>query len=254
MDIASLIGLLGTMAMIIGSMIYSGGLMPFVDVPSVLIVFGGTAFAVMYTAPMSAFISHFKAMGKAFKPFNAQPEALIEKLVELSNIARKDGMMALEGQQVPDKFFGKGLQMLVDGADEAKLIKQLKAEIKSMKGRHEGAQGCIKAWVDIGPAMGMIGTLIGLVLMLGNMSDPKAIGPSMAVALLTTLYGALVANVIFGPMLTKLQGYTTAEVEYREMVIEGLRAIAKGESGRNIQDQLMASLDQKSQDKLKAAA
>ncbi len=254
MDIASLIGFLGTMAMIVGSMIFAGGVMPFVDVPSILIVFGGTAFAVMYTAPMGVFVGSFKAMGKAFKPFNAQPDALIERMVELSNLARKDGMMALEGQQVPDKFFEKGLQMLVDGADEAKLVKQLKAEIKGMKTRHEGYQGVIKAWVDIGPAMGMIGTLIGLVLMLGNMSDPKAIGPAMAVALLTTLYGALVANVIFGPMLTKLQGYTAAEIEYRQMVIDGLRAIAKGDSPRNIQDQLMTVLDPKAQDKMKAAA
>lgn len=254
MDIATLIGLLGTIAMIVGSMIFSGGLGPFFDVPSLLIVFGGTAFAVMYTAPMSTYVGHFKAMGKVFKPFNAQTEELIEKMVELSNVARKDGMMALEGQPVPDKFFEKGLQMLIDGADEAKLVKQLKSEIKSMKGRHEGYQGCVKAWIDIGPAMGMIGTLIGLVLMLGNMSDPKAIGPAMAVALLTTLYGALVANVIFGPMLTKLENYTGAEIEYRELVIDGLRAIAKGESGRNIQDQMMASLDPKSQDKMKAAA
>jgi chemotaxis protein MotA len=254
MDIASLIGLVGTMGMIVGSMIFAGGVAPFIDVPSVLIVFGGTAFAVMYTAPMGTYVGSFKAMGKAFKPFNAKPEELIEKMVELSNVARKDGMMALEGQQVPDKFFEKGLQMLVDGADEAKLVKQLKAEIKSMKGRHESAQGCVKAWVDIGPAMGMIGTLIGLVLMLGNMSDPKAIGPAMAVALLTTLYGALIANVLFGPMLTKLQGYTGAEVEYRELVIEGLRSIAKGDSGRNIQDQMLAALDPKSQEKLKAAA
>ena len=254
MDIATLIGLLGTIGMIVGSMIFAGGVGPFIDVPSMLIVFGGTAFAVMYTAPMGVYVGHFKAMGKVFKPFNAQTDQLIEKMVELSNLARKDGMMALEGQAVPDKFFEKGLQMLVDGADEAKMVKQLKAEIKSMKSRHESLQGCIKAWVDIGPAMGMIGTLIGLVLMLGNMSDPKAIGPAMAVALLTTLYGALVANVIFGPMLTKLEGYTGSEVEYRELVIEGLRAIAKGESGRNVQDQLLASLDPKSQDKMKAAA
>lgn len=254
MDIASLVGFLGTMAMIIGSMIFAGGVMPFVDVPSILIVFGGTAFAVMYTAPMGVYLGSFKAMSKAFKPFSGKPDELIEKMVELSNVARKDGMMALEGQQVPDKFFEKGLQMLVDGADEAKLVKQLKAEIKSMKSRHEAMQGVVKAWIDIGPAMGMIGTLIGLVLMLGNMSDPKAIGPAMAVALLTTLYGALLANVIFGPMNTKLQGYTSAEIEYRELVIEGLRSIAKGESPRNIQDQMMAVLDPKSQDKMKAAA
>jgi chemotaxis protein MotA len=162
-------------------------------------------------------------------------------------------MMALEGQEVPDKFFQKGLQMLVDGADEAKLVTQLNKEIASMKKRHEVNQTAIKAWVDLAPAMGMIGTLIGLVLMLGNMSDPKAIGPAMAVALLTTLYGAFIANVLFMPMLTKLEGYTVYEVVYREMVVTGLRNIARGESPRNIQDQMVSNLAPKMQEKMELA-
>lgn len=174
-------------------------------------------------------------------------------MVELAGIARKDGMMALEGQEVPDKFFSKGMQMLVDGADEVKLIAQLNQEIKAMKARHLENQLVVKAWVDIGPAMGMIGTLVGLVLMLGNMADPKAIGPAMAVALLTTLYGAFVANVMFSPMLTKLEGYTAYEVIYREMVVMGLGNIARGESPRNIQDQMIANLPPKLQEKLQAA-
>ncbi|MFN7051636.1 MAG: motility protein A, partial [Gemmobacter sp.] len=110
-----------------------------------------------------------------------------------------------------------------------------------------------KSWVDIGPAMGMVGTLIGLVLMLGNMSDPKSIGPAMAVALLTTLYGALLANVIFGPILTKLEGYSDDEVTYRELVIEGLRGIARGDAPRVIEDQLVCVLDNRTQQKRKAA-
>ena len=162
-------------------------------------------------------------------------------------------MMALEGQQVPDKFFEKGLQMLVDGADENKLVSQLNQEIKAMKARHEANQGCVKAWIDIAPAMGMIGTLIGLVLMLGNMADPKAIGPAMAVALLTTLYGAFIANVLFMPMLTKLENFTAYEIRYREMVITGLRGIARSESPRNIQDQMAANLPPKAQAALEAA-
>ena len=156
-------------------------------------------------------------------------------------------MMALDGQECPDKFFEKGLQLLVDGADESKLIDQMKKELKAMKSRHEANQNCIKAWVDLAPAMGMIGTLIGLVLMLGNMSDPKAIGPAMAVALLTTLYGAFFANVVFAPIVTKLEGYTADEVLYREMVIEGLKSIARGESPRNIQDALVSNLPPKLQ-------
>ena len=116
-----------------------------------------------------------------------------------------------------------------------------------MKSRHEANQTIINAWVDLAPAMGMIGTLIGLVLMLGNMADPKAIGPAMAVALLTTLYGAFIANIVFKPMVLKLEGYTTYEVVYREMVVEGLRNIARGESPRNIQDIMLSSLPPKLQ-------
>jgi chemotaxis protein MotA len=253
MDIASLIGLIGTAAMIAGAMIVGGGLGPFVDIPSILIVIGGTFFAAMYTTPMPTFISSFSAMGKAFLPPVKKMPMLIERMVELAAVARKDGMMALEGQEVPDQFFQKGLQLLVDGADESKLVLQLNSELKSMRARHEANQGVIKAWVDLAPAMGMIGTLIGLVLMLGNMSDPAAIGPAMAVALLTTMYGAIVANVLFTPMLVKLEGYTAYEVVYREMVILGLRNIARGESPRNIQDQMGTKLPPKMQAKLDAA-
>lgn len=254
MDIATLIGMAGAVAMIIGSMIYAGGVSPFVDVASVVIVFGGTFFVVMMLLPMAVFLGHFKAMGKAFKPSVFKNDELIIRMVELSNIARKDGLMALEGKAVPDKFFQKGLQMLIDGVDDAKMTKALKQEIKSMKARHEANHGAIKAWVDVGPAMGMVGTLIGLVLMLGNMSDPKSIGPAMAVALLTTLYGALVANVIFGPILTKLQSYSAEEVVYRELVIEGLRGIGKNDAPRAIQDVMVAALSPKDQIKLQAAA
>ena len=112
----------------------------------------------------------------------------------------------------------------------------------------------IKAWVDLAPAMGMIGTLIGLVAMLGNMADPKAIGPAMATALLTTLYGAFLANILFQPMFNKLEGYTAYEVVYREMVVDGLRQIARGESPRNIQDKMLANLPPKVQEKMMEAA
>ena len=163
----------------------------------------------VYTAPLPGIFWHSRA-GKAFKPpVKKKMDELITRIVELAGIA-KDGMMALEGQETPDPFFDGGLQMLVDGADEQKLTVQLK-ELKSMQQRHEKMIGVAQAWVDIAPAMGMIGTLVGLVAMLGNMADPKAIGPAMAVALLTTLYGAMIANTIFMPIVTKLKGYSLYE-------------------------------------------
>jgi chemotaxis protein MotA len=254
MDIASLIGFLGAIGMIVYTMASSGGIGPFLHLGSAQIVIGGTFFAVMYTCTLPQFLNSFKVMSKAFMPGLPSQENLVTKMIELAGIARKDGMMALEGQDVPDKFFSKGLQMLVDGADEAKLTTQLNQEIKAMKARHATNQGIIKAWVDIAPAMGMIGTLIGLVLMLGNMADPKAIGPAMAVALLTTLYGAFFANVMFLPMQTTLEANTAYEATYRDMVVMGLRNIARGESPRNIQDQMLANLPPAIQEKLENAA
>ena len=212
MYLASLIGLIGAVGMILAAMVAGGGVAPFIDTQSILIVFGGTFFAVMYSNPMPVFLGSFGAMGKAFLPPVKKLDETVERMVELAAMARKDGMMALEGQPVPDKFFEKGMQMLVDGADEQKLVKQMKSEIASMKSRHENNQGAVQGWVDLAPAMGMIGTLIGLVLMLGNMGDPKSIGPAMAVALLTTLYGAFVANVMFAPIVGKLEYYTAYEV------------------------------------------
>ena len=141
MDIASLIGLLGAIGMIVGAMISGGGVGPFIDVPSILIVFGGTFFAAMYTAPLPVYLGSFGAMAKAFLPPVKKQDEMIMKIAELAAVARKDGMMALEGQDVPDKFFEKGLQMLVDGADEKKLTQVLKAEIGAMKVRHEAMQG-----------------------------------------------------------------------------------------------------------------
>ena len=254
MDLASLIGLLGAIGMIVFAMVSGGGVGPFIDVPSILIVFGGTFFAVMYTCPLPTFLGSFGAMSKAFLPPVKAQDELITRMVELAGIARKDGMMALEGQEVPDKFFEKGLQMLVDGADETKLTEQLNREIKGMQRRHEDSTGVFQAWVDLAPAMGMIGTLIGLVAMLGNMADPKAIGPAMAVALLTTLYGAMIANCIFMPIVTKLEGYSAHEALYREMVVMGLKYISRGESPRNITDQLVANLPPKLQAKIEEAA
>ena len=240
--------------MIIGAMLAGGSLGPFVDTASILIVIGGTFFAVMYQATLPTFLGHFGAMGKTFFPPVKKMEDMIERMVELAAMARKDGMMALEGQETPDKFFAKGIQLLVDGADEAKLVGQMEAEIEAMKVRHGDMQGCVKAWIDLAPAMGMIGTLVGLVIMLGNMSDPASIGPAMAVALLTTMYGAIIANVLFMPMLTKLENYSSYEVVYRQTVILGLRGIARGESPRNMQDQMVSLLAPKAQEKFEAAA
>ena len=148
MDIASLIGLIGTLGMIAGAMISSGGLGAFIDTPSMLIVIGGTFFAVMYRSTLPMFLASFGALVKVFMPGAKKHDELITRITELAGIARKDGMMALEGQEVPDKFFEKGLQMLVDGADETKLTDQLNKEVKAMKVRHEDMTGVFRlGWI-----------------------------------------------------------------------------------------------------------
>jgi chemotaxis protein MotA len=154
MDIASLIGLIGAVGMIVGAMMSSGGIGPFLHLASTLIVVGGTFFGVMYSTPLPRFLASFGMMAKAFLPPVKKQEDMIERMVDLAGIARKDGMMALEGQEVPDKFFEKGLQLLVDGADEGKLTAQLSQEIKAMKSRHQANHQVIKAWVDLAPGHG----------------------------------------------------------------------------------------------------
>ena len=242
MDLASIIGLVGAVGMVIGSMIAAGGLGPFVDTPSLLIVFGGTFFAVMYKCTMPIFLRSFGAMKKVFMPKSPNQEELITRMVELSDMARKNGLMALENQDVPDPFFSKGLQMLVDGADEFKMSKQLNQEIKAMKTRHEEIHDAIRGWIDIAPAMGMIGTLIGLVQMLRALDDPSKIGGGMAVALLTTLYGAVIANVVCIPLAGKLEARSKEEVACRELMITGITALAKGLAPPVVEDVLVAYL------------
>lgn len=250
MDIASVVGLIGALALIVMAMGDPG---PFVDTASILIVFGGSIMATLYRSTLPEFLGFAGVMGKAFGGYPDKPDDLIVQLAELATIARKDGMIALEGQEIKNKFLAKGIAMLVDGTDGKLIRTSLERENDQMKSRHASGAGFFEAWAEIAPAMGMIGTLVGLVLMLGNMSDPKAIGPAMAVALLTTMYGAIIANVLFMPLLTKLEGYTQYEAVYREMVVTGLRNIARGESPRNIQDQMVANLSPKIQEKMEVA-
>jgi chemotaxis protein MotA len=250
MDIATFIGLLGALGLIAAAMATGGGIGGFVDVPSALIVIGGTFMAVMSRSTMAEFIGSFKALIKSFFPKLPKLDEAILKITELAVIARKDGMMALDGQEIPEPFFEHGLKLLIDGVDKEGLTIQMKNQITSMEQRHAGRQDAWQAWIDLAPAMGMIGTLVGLVQMLGNMSDPQSIGPAMAVALLTTLYGAMIANVIANPVLAKLKTYSQEELLYRKTVLRGLQMITEGENPRNIQDQLSMILSAGEREKM----
>ena len=192
-------------------------------------------------------------MGKTFKNKIDEPGALIEQIVELATIARKDGMIALEGQEIDNPFMSKAVSMLVDGTDPAIIKSSLDRELISTKQRHARGAKIFSAWGEIAPAMGMIGTLIGLVQMLGNMGDPKSIGPAMAVALLTTMYGAILANVICLPIAMKLENQADLEAANNELIIEGILFIQDGGNPRVLSDFLGSFLGPKERSKLAAA-
>jgi chemotaxis protein MotA len=234
-DLATLIGILGAIGFVVMAMVQGGDIGMFVNGPSVLIVFGGTLFVVLSQYTLGQFFGAGKVAGKAFMFKIDTPEALIEKVVEMADAARKGGFLALEEAEIDNPFMQKGVDMLVDGHDVDVVRETLGKDIKMTTERHEFGATIFKSMGDVAPAMGMIGTLIGLVAMLSNMDDPKAIGPAMAVALLTTLYGAFLANVVCLPIAVKLGNRAVEEALNQKLVLDGIVGIADGQNPRVIE-------------------
>ncbi|WP_457572094.1 motility protein A [Desulfovulcanus sp.] len=243
MDIGTLIGILLGFGLIIGSILLGGSLGAFVDVPSVLIVVFGTVAVTFIMFPMGMVFGTIKVMLKAFFAKPPDPQGVIKTIVDLANIARKESLVALEKAPVEDPFLKKGVLMAADGTEEEAVRSVMEIEIAFMKQRHQMGQEIFKSMGTMAPAFGMIGTLIGLVNMLQNLDDPSSIGPAMAVALLTTFYGAVLANVIFLPIAKKLEVRSVEEVLYMEIVVEGVVSILKGENPRITQEKLEAFLN-----------
>lgn len=240
MDLASLIGIIGAFAIVLAAMAMGGSIIIFVNVPSILVVIGGTIFAVLMKFTLTQFLGAFKVAAKSFKFQLSAPEELIVEVVDIAETARKGGLLALEGKEVSNDFLQRGIQLLVDGHDPDVVRSLLSKEMKEAASRHDWGA---KIWTQIGdvaPAMGMIGTLVGLVQMLSAMDDPKSIGPAMAVALLTTLYGAMIANMIALPFADKLKLRAEEEVRVQSMIIDALVAIQSGQNPRVIQTLLKA--------------
>jgi chemotaxis protein MotA len=242
MDLATLVGLLGAFGIIIAAIVVGGSAIIFVNPPSLLIVVGGTLFAVLMKFPMGHFFSAFKVAAKAF--FNKPEDAvkLIEEGVELANIARKEGVLGLEGRDIDNEFLQRGIQLSVDGHEPEFVRAMLGKDINLTIDRHERGQAIFKAIGDVAPAMGMIGTLIGLVQMLSAMDDPKAIGPAMAVALLTTLYGAVIANAFALPIADKLAHRSQEERLNKALILETINAIQEGLNPRVMEELLKTYL------------
>ena len=254
MDIATLAGMLGAFGLILWSMLQGGTVAAYLNVPGIAIVLGGSIMVVMLRSSVGEFLGAVGVLGKTFKNKLDDQGQLIEQIVELATIARKDGMIALEGQEIANPFLAKAISMLVDGTDASVIKGSLEREKDMTKMRHDQGAKIFSAWGEIAPAMGMIGTLIGLVQMLGNMSDPKAIGPAMAVALLTTMYGAILANVFCLPIAMKLGNQADIEEASNEMIIEGILFIQDGGNPRVLGDVLAAFLSPKARLKLAPAA
>ncbi len=242
MDIATLIGMLGGFGIIIGAIISGGDLMLFVNIPSVLIVVGGTAFVVLMQVTIKDFITSFGIALKAFLYQTYDSQSLIEEAVELADIARKNGLLALESQEISNSFLEKGVGLCVDGHDPMLVKKMLAKDIDQTIQRHKVGIAMFKNMAVCAPAMGMIGTLIGLVQMLANMSDPASIGPAMAVALLTTLYGAIIANVFAQPIAIKLERSSQLEELNRKLIMETISGIQEGMNPRVLEQLLCTYL------------
>ncbi|MGL4446712.1 flagellar motor protein PomA [Shewanella sp.] len=245
MDLATLIGLVGGLGFIIWAMITSGGIMIYVDVPSIIIVFGGSFFVVMMKFNLKQFFGAVKIAAKAFMFKIDKPEDLIEQSVTMADAARKGGFLALEEAQISNSFMQKAVDMLVDGHDGEVVRSALEKDISLTEERHRTGIAIFRAFGDVGPAMGMIGTLVGLVAMLSNMSDPKSIGPAMAVALLTTLYGAVIANMVCIPIADKLTLRMAEEMLNRNLIMDAVLAIQDGQNPRVIEGFLKNYLSEK---------
>lgn len=242
MDLATLIGLIGAFGVVIASILLGGSAGNFINTPSILVVLGGTFLVTMMKFSLGSFLSATSVAVKAFIYRPTSAEELIENAVELAKTARQGGLLALEDAEVPDEFMKSGLALLVDGHPPDVVRSMLSKDLQMTLKRHSDGQDIFKAIGDVGPAMGMIGTLIGLVQMLSNMDDPKQIGPAMAVALLTTLYGAILANMVALPIADKLAVRSREENHSKSLIIDALLSIQAGQNPRVIENVLQTYL------------
>lgn len=242
MDLATIIGFLGAFGIIGAAIVTGGDPIMFVNIPSLLIVFGGTLMVVMSKFGMSDFFGAVKVAAQVFSCKLDKPKELIKQSVVLASMARKGGILSLENAEVSNEFMQKGIQYLVDGLEAGVVRATLVSDMDLTVERHTNGGKIFKAIGDVAPAMGMIGTLIGLVQMLANMDDPKSIGPAMAVALLTTLYGAMIANMIAFPIADKLALRSQEEKRAKALLIDAVLAIQEGQNPRIIEEMLKTYL------------
>ena len=242
MDSATLLGVIGGSTLVFVAILLGGEVGLFLDVSAALLVLGGTAATIFIRYPMSDVLGTLRIVKQAFVFKIKGPSEIINEFVELSHIARRDGLLALERLKFDDPFLAKGIGYCVDGAEARQIESILLRDIQSMRARHQSGQAILRAISASAPAFGMIGTLIGLVQMLTGMDDPKKIGPGMAVAILATLYGAVIAYLFAIPIADKLAYRSGEETDRRLLILEGVLALKKGENPRMLEETLHAFL------------
>jgi chemotaxis protein MotA len=254
MDIATIIGTLLGFIVITTAIIAGGGWQMFVHLPSMAITIGGMLCATLIHFSLPQFLGIFSVIKKTIVTKTPTPSELIQNMVNFAAINRRDGALALEREihNINDLFFVKGVQMLVDGQESDAIKDLMSLEIQYLQERHSTGKKILEFMGAAAPAFGMIGTLIGLVQMLRNLESPESIGSGMAVALLTTFYGALTANLIFIPLAGKLGIYSNAEAISMEMIVEGVCAIAQGDNPTTIREKMQAFVSQSRREEVKA--
>ncbi len=244
MDIATIIGLVAGFAFMIISIGLGAdgfaGIVYFLDAPSAMITFGGAAASIFSAYSIADFLNGLKSIKIAFKVPALDSGSVIQKIIDLSNVARKEGLLSLEeaAGELDDAFMQKGIMLIVDGTDPELVRGIMETELVSIDGRHRNNIGFWENLGAMGPAWGMIGTLVGLINMLGNLSDINSVGPNMAVALITTFYGSILANWICIPTSNKLKSNSATEIMSKNIVVEGLLSIQAGENPRIIEEKL----------------
>ncbi|EGJ50593.1 MotA/TolQ/ExbB proton channel family protein [Desulfocurvibacter africanus] len=238
MDIATLGGLIIGLTMVGGAIYMGGDSFLFINLPSILIVIGGTLAAICVAFPFEEVRQAIAAGFKAFASRKVRPQEVVDIMIRVADISRREGLVALENIQTENKVLKKACQLIADNADPDIIRDTLRIEISSMKRRHRIGQEVFRKLAGFAPAFGMIGTLIGLVQMLARLDDPKAIGPAMAVAIITTFYGSVLANLIFLPIAGKLNARTLQETLHMEIIFEGAKSILENNNPRLVYEKL----------------
>lgn len=245
MDISTIIGLItGIICILVSIVLGEGTFTQFTDAPSIFIVVGGLIASMIIAYPTPQLLSGLKVVKHIFKKNQRDATHMITQINELALSARKEGLLALEeiAQNMQDPFLQKGILLIVDGTDAELLRNILETEIAFVENRHRDHQKVWETIAELAPSWGMIGTLIGLIIMLGNLDDPGTLGPKMAVALITTFYGSVIANFIATPIVNKLQLISEEEILHKQVMVEGLLSIQAGENPRVIEEKLKAFL------------